>query len=496
MLSDRSMPETARRIRSIDPGAAVRLIGIGLGVLAWTVLIRLPFLDSSGPDDGFFTEVALLWRHGVIPYVGVFDVKPPGFFAVLALAQAALGPSLAALHVIGVLSDAATMALMLQMTARRGAPAVGLFAALLYGWFSHAVVGDDCYSLLIALTTLAMAVGLSRLPIGPRAIAAGLVIGAAAMVKQTAVLEALALAMILAGQAAQRRWRIAALFAASAAVVPFVVVCYFAAHGAVGALLHDIVGVALQRPGSNTDRISFLNGIVRFGLIARGIAPILLIAAITAALQRRAPRWRAEIQAISLWFALALVGVFVQHALLATYLGPLMPPALLLSGYGLALRLGNMRSAVAVGLAGFALIEATVAVRATLIATLDARTALDRATAAIAAAGPKPDDRLYVIKAGADAEWLYPMTGVLPATPFLIPSQSACDFPDVGLARITEAFAARPRFVVTDASGRQYECAVAAANVPVDNGLKAYRLLAAVMGDDRTTYNVYEIASP
>jgi hypothetical protein len=67
---------------------------------AWAVIVDIPFFMLDGSDDGFYTEVANLWTRGSPPYVGAFDVKAPGFFALLALAQLMLGPALATLKIV------------------------------------------------------------------------------------------------------------------------------------------------------------------------------------------------------------------------------------------------------------------------------------------------------------------------------------------------------------------------------------------------------------
>ena len=85
LAPDRISASSATRARL---GAIVVLAS----TLAWTALVRLPLIRHSGADDAFYTEVALLWRQGVLPYVGAFDIKPPGVFAVLALTQSILGP--------------------------------------------------------------------------------------------------------------------------------------------------------------------------------------------------------------------------------------------------------------------------------------------------------------------------------------------------------------------------------------------------------------------
>ena len=111
-----------------------------IAAAAWTTLVRLPLLQRHGADDAFYTEVALLWRQGVLPYVGAFDIKPPGIFAVLAVAQALLKSNLAALNAVSIASDALTAGLVMILGRRYGQPIVGVAAAAMYPILSETVV--------------------------------------------------------------------------------------------------------------------------------------------------------------------------------------------------------------------------------------------------------------------------------------------------------------------------------------------------------------------
>ena len=161
--------------------------------------MRLPLWRMDGLDDAFYVEVARLWTRGLPPYLTVYDVKPPGFFALLAVAEAALGPTLDALRALAVVCDAATAVALLMLGRRFGAPAVGVAAALVYPLLSELVTANDAYCPLAALTTFAFVAALSRRPLVERTLVAGLLIGAAGTVKQTAGFEALALIAVLVG---------------------------------------------------------------------------------------------------------------------------------------------------------------------------------------------------------------------------------------------------------------------------------------------------------
>jgi len=190
--------------------------------LAWTLFIRLPLFRAYGTDDAGYVEVAHLWMRGVLPYAGVFDVKPPGLFALLAAAETVFGPTLEALRAVAVFSDAVAATALFLLARRFGDPRIGLFAAVLYPVLSLVAIGYDAYCPLVALTALAFLAALSPLSLIRRAALAGLAIGAAGAVKQTAGFEALALLAILVGapDGARRRGRAALAYALGLAVAP------------------------------------------------------------------------------------------------------------------------------------------------------------------------------------------------------------------------------------------------------------------------------------
>lgn len=484
-------PQTATA-RHRPPIAVLAVIALCL-----LVLVRGPLWSLDRPDDAFFSEVALLWRQGWIPYVHAFDVKPPGFFAALSLAQTLVGPTRTALRLVGGLSDALTMILVLQFAWRKGAPEAGILAAALFAWGMNVLVADDCYSLLIALTILAMICAMAELSLPQRAIAAGLAIGTAGVVKQTAAFEAVAILLLLIRAAPDRATRLkaGALYAASALVPASLVVAYFAFNGALNPLITDTVGIALQRPGAGSDNVTFIEGLGRFLLNGLILAPLVVVAAVVAAVPSRFPRFRDDIYALRYWFLASVASVIVQRALLPSYLALMLPSAGLLMGFGLASRLEQRRD---IARRGVALIVATLAIMSLIrffAAKPEDMSSIERATAAIHAAGPHPDDRLYVIGTNVRSTWLYVKTGLRPPRPFIIPSQQACPFPNVGPGRIDEAFAARPRFVITEAPYKIYGCETENVDARIRSLLDTggYRVIARV-GDTAEHYNLYERA--
>ena len=437
--------------------------GAFVAALTWAALVRLPLWRMDGLDDAFYVEVARLWTHGLPPYLGVYDVKPPGFFALLAGFEAALGPSLDALRALAVVCDAATALALLALGRRFGAPAVGIAAAFVYPPLSELVTANDAYSPLAALTTFAFVAALSRRPLVERALVAGLLIGAAGTVKQTAGFEAVALVAALLGDEAAmgRRVRIAAAFAAAAAIAPLAFLAYFALHGGAAALVADAVVGALMRPASASEGESLIGGVGRFFLLQK--SDMLLFALVCLALMRRralaaALPGGAPLTALFIWFGTAVAGAIAQRSIAITYLGPTLAPGLLIAGLGLTRAAPELaRAPDWARLAAFAAGSVAIALvhpGNDLSARFESA-ALGEAAAAIRAAGWAPGDRLYVVNRGL---WLYGALDAPPPTRFLYPGHTLCDFKDRGPGLVSEILAARPRFVVVADRRIHYVC--------------------------------------
>lgn len=464
-----------------------------IAAAAWTTLVRLPLLQRHGADDAFYTEVALLWRQGVLPYVGAFDIKPPGIFAVLAVAQALLKSNLAALNAVSIASDALTAGLVMILGRRYGQPIVGVAAAAMYPILSETVVFDPAYSLLAAVTTLAVFVALTAKTLLARATLAGLTIGAACAIKHTAAFEGLAILAILMGaeDAAGRRIRASVAFVLAAAVVPGAVLGYFAAHHAAGAMLWDVVGVAAQRFAARPEKTTLLEGPWRLVILTVALAPVFVAVFMVGnrleLAGSRAPSW-----ALRLWLAMALASALAQRALLPTYVGPVLAPGLVLAGLVVAGRSRPDRPLwLAARLAGIslALLAYIAAERAETLLATDDMPAIESVAAAIRAARPTSEDRLYVV---LKSEWLYSITGLRPPTQYFLPSQSLCPFADVGPARLGEAFAIRPRFVVVGDPGEGWDCEPPGARREMNAALaRDYHRIAQIKGAI-DAYELYE----
>ena len=467
--------------------------------LLWTLAWRLPFYRFENGDDAVFVEIADLWRRGVLPYVGAFDVKPPGLFALLSLSEMVFGPTKAAIKALGILGDATTATALFLLARRFGSARVGVFAAALFAPLSLVVVTYDAYGPLTAMTALAFLAALAELPPLRRAALAGLAIGAAATIKQTAAFEALALLCLLVGQT--RRARTALVFLAAASAAPLAFLIYFVACGAAGPLIADTVFAALNRPGSDMEGVTFLSGLLRFIPVQKPILPLIalcLLAALRApALQAAASKL--ALRALFAWLAAAYASLLLQHALYFPYLAPALAPALLIAGFcaeRCVKELARLPAVARLALTAAATLATVFAVigHEFLHGLKQDMPALEGAAAAIRASGPRPSDTLYVVDRGA---WLNAMTGLAPPSRFVFAFHAICPFGAGGADPLSENLAAHSRYmVVSDRSMRAY-CERPEAWARIDATLaRDYRPLAR-SGGTYDAYDVYErVAAP
>jgi len=431
--------------------------------LVWAALVHWPSLNQWGGDDPFYLEVGRLWLAGAPPYLNAFDVKPPGFFALVAATEALFGAAPVALSRLATVCDAGTAFCLWRLGSQLGAPRVGAFAAVSFPLLSLTLADNAGYPPLALATSLAFAAFCGGGPLVRRAALAGLAIGAAGMIKQTAVFEAVALAWAFAREPVETRaklWALAA-FALAAAFPTLAFAGYFAAKGALPLMLDDAVIRALQRPAmQNEDLADVLAHLRR---VVTPVAPLVAFAVWGAA---RAPRER---QVLGAWFLAALLELIVQHARWMGYLGPALAPMLLLTGFVVISRpaLRAMAGIMVVGLGLIAVIPALNAGR-------ERADALKGAAAAIRARDPTPQDRLLGLGDGA---LLNANLGLAPPTPYFYWMHLLCDFPGAGPDRLREALEARPRFVVAPEARAPVFCESAQAQAILEQALVSYRRL-------------------
>ncbi len=325
-----------------------RLLAALAAIFALTIAIRAPFNSNVGVDEAYYLVIGRQWLHGVPLYAGSYDVKPPLLFLLMAGAEALFGPTLLAAKALTTASVAITaFGLYLlgrriagelvrpagnpdpSLRAERNNPEAGSSAAILdrHGAeaprddgvarqdFPRGVLAGGAAALLYIFsalnlggtlspaelimapfTTFGMLMGLAALSNdGPQRIysllAAGLLFGAAACIKQTASFEAVAFAPLLAWSCRANLLQACGAFAVGCCAVPAGFALYF---GAIGHLsdLFDMAAVSALRRTSASFAPAWSEAFRRMAIEALQILPAVILAACFWA-SRRAPGDRA-----------------------------------------------------------------------------------------------------------------------------------------------------------------------------------------------------------
>lgn len=324
-----------------------RLDWIG-GALAF--LFGLPTLAYAfGRDQALFFYVGREWTVGRLPYAEAFDLKPPGIYAVYALAGELFGFQMWSMRLLELLAVLALGALA-AFAVRRDGPMVRgeLGAAMLLTSTCYFAVFDywdtGQAELWEGLLALAGYLAAERLPPLRAAWVAGL-LGGAALVFKTPVALVLPLAgIVLTARAyAGQGWRAAVLalgvHCITAAAVVGAVLGYFALRGGWPALVElaeytaNYVRITSSDQGAKESLAWF------WGELAHGWALLLLVLfALGVALAAR--RWSRHVligQALAALLTVAALGtVAVQLKYWSYHFVVVAPFALLAATYGIA----------------------------------------------------------------------------------------------------------------------------------------------------------------
>lgn len=442
-------------------------------ILLWTAAVRLPFSFATDKDEFFFAVIASGWLEGALPYVATFDIKPPGLFFLYAVAQALFGASQAtvkAMEIVAVAVSAWALYAALNAWALRR---LAVWVAVLLPVYTLAFGGFIAVNVIVQLpfTILAFVAALAAVredaPTRPRLAAAafaGLSIGAAGMIKQTAAFEAIALlvALVVFGGRG-RRLASAVLFVAGTAIVPLAFASYFLAVGHFEEMFRAVVLLSLQRADTGV-AASYpaelqwyftVPGAVVNSFLTSGPLIFLWGGAIFVGMRftRIAAAVPSLLLAISvLWLIAAFAGVVAGRAICSYYLLTMVPPLLILAGaffsYGLDVPDSER---------GRAFIVSVVAAAACLVLVdRDMRDSFQnvmfgdyganrRISQAIIERAPEAGDRLLVVNRGYAS---YVETGLRPPTPYFHATHLLGYFNTASPDPLGEALAANPRFVI------------------------------------------------
>lgn len=313
-----------------------------LGALAavWALSsLWLPF----GWDHGVFASVSDVIRRGGVPYRDVWEVKGPLALYLYASAQNLFGPQMWSVRAVDLLALGASTFAGYRLLRTFEGPAVAVFGvatmvlafASFGNWYTAQPDGWAAHALVVLVATLALP-KLTAL----RVIGAGALIGLLTLIKPTYAIYLLLVAAALGSTPELPRRLRAAVGAGVAFAVPIAVAAaWFAAHGALSALIDLHLRFNAERLASDPNLQMGIPKLVMLTLSILtsypDVAPAVPGAALGIALalvQRR----RAGLLLL-LWPLLALATVAAQRKFLFhNYsLHALYPPLLLAAALGL-----------------------------------------------------------------------------------------------------------------------------------------------------------------
>lgn len=442
-----------RNAKTAQPAATLAAI------ILLAILIRAPFNFNAGVDEAFYLVVGRQWLEGVPPYAGSFDVKPPLLFLLMAASEAVFGPTLWAAKALTTAAAAIAACGLYLFGLRFLGPLAGAAAAIFYllstltlgGTFSPAEL------VMAPFTAFAMLAGLAGLPDCRRArfltlFASGLLLGAAACVKQTAIFTAAPLAFgLLFSRQCTSRHKAFAFFAAGFCFVPIAFATYFLAIGHLGDLINDAALTAIRRAS-----VGYVPWHKAFGLLMAGMLTVLPIVAMAGIFWaerrplREHPAYR-SILFLAAWTGGASLGILVTKGMFFIYTLPVLQPLCLAAGGFVQHVLGRIEPrerrwfAQAGTLASVALYSCYVVSSLFLAGGGNVRAA-EAAAALMLQEGKGPEERILVV----DRDLLvYVAAGIDPPLPIFHPLHLLCDFPIKGAeAALEDSITSKPAFVV------------------------------------------------
>lgn len=466
-------------VRGDFSDASLRLRRIGaallplLVLLAWTAIVRLPFYEQTDKDEFFFMVIAREWLQGGLPYVATFDIKPPGVFFIFAVAQFFFGASQATIKGTEIVAIALGAFALYRLLRAHGSERAAVWAAALFPVYSLTFGGTVAANMVLQLPFLIAAFAAlfgvldDRCSVRQRltwSFGAGLAIGAAGMVKQTAIFEAAAIFVALAVWTDRRLlWRMIVLYAAGAALPALGFALYFLAAGHFGEMFNAVVVLAQGRTGRDVLALYgpklayyFTPGGVLLNTMLSCAPVIFLWGAVLFLVLRLAEVRRSfpgrTLAIAALWVAAALAGVIVGLDLNDYYMMATVPPLLILASalFAHGLRVAASRQIHAAVAAALVAVVSVAYVDHRNLFTPNRFLAGDydatrEVGAKIRALHPGENDRLLVLNRGLA---VFDETGLLPPAPYFHPTQLLGLIHTPVADPLAVALNANPRFIV------------------------------------------------
>lgn len=406
--------------RAAEAGLA---LAAALGAVA--LLGRLLELEY-GLDQGIYAVVSDSLLRGGAPYRDAWDFKPPGIFAVFALARGLFGPSMRSVRIVEA-AGFASLFPAYAIYARRftGSAIAGVLGAALavagHVWlgFWQTAQPESFGAVLIAWALVATTteVGARRRQELAWAVA-GALYGMAALLKPPlggGILVSAGFAAVAEarrGGGARAAFRPLAAHALGGLLPVAATLLFFAAHGALGDLAEALFVFA---PAYT--RINYAHGTLG-GFLYRAVVTLLIRfaalawagVALLAVLPRLGPRERIGAAHVGGVLAMLVLGVAVQGRFFPYHFGVAVPLLALLGGWGLAKLARWAPRGVPLGTVATALLVVAVAHRSGLhgpvpggflhrVGRIDdgrAWNVPNRRVAERVAALTSPDDTIYI----------------------------------------------------------------------------------------------------
>lgn len=332
-----SAGDAARAGPTIASVALVPVLILVAAAMLAPGLVVGPSLDAA-----VFNDVGSRLLHGVAPYVGTWDHKPPGIYLVVAGAQVALG-WLGPWNAVWLLSLAVSVGIGMSIAAAltrlgvagwpRSLAAIG--TTLFASHYLLAVGGGLTEPPAALLAGIALVLAIRRTGT-TRLAAIGLLVGLSALVSLQLLPGGLiVLGLALFQRPAARRLAAAALLALTFAAPLAAVGTWLLVIGAMPAALDAIVTYSSAYRSSGSEYGATLAASVAAWTILTSIfivAPAMLGAVST---WSRNPERRAILIVALLWIAATLVFVVAQGRFYAHYAIAMAVPIGLLAGFGL-----------------------------------------------------------------------------------------------------------------------------------------------------------------
>jgi hypothetical protein len=332
------------RVPGVASGATWVLLAAALAGAAICAVVLLDY--GSGRDQGIYRVVASVMARGGAPYLDAWDFKPPGIYAVYALAGGVFGHGESAVRWLELLG-LATLAPAFWILSKRalgdgragllGASLAVLVSTALGFWDTAQPEGFAGVVLAWALVFATVEGTPDRRPVGAW-IAAGALYGAAALLKPHLGAGILVSAAFAASAGhARRGWVAPTLAFAGGGLLPVAVtLAWFAAKGALASLHEALFLFAPRYTALNLAEPGFLELVVRTAepLLRFGTPELIGLVALFALPRLADSERRMGVHVVAI-VGLLLIGVGVQAKFFPYHYAAVLILLALPAGWGL-----------------------------------------------------------------------------------------------------------------------------------------------------------------